>query len=103
MKKVGIGNKGGFWLLCFYSNVLFSQFDYIKTPEELEKSATGWGNSLINIGIILGAIAAVYALVNIFKGIENGDEHTWRVAGGWFSGISFFIVGLWFVKTYVMR
>ncbi len=98
-----IKNIGAFILLCFYTISSSAQIKYINNIEDLNTGAKRWGNSLLDIALYVGAIAAVLSLVKVFKGIEKGDEQVAKVAGGWFAAVSVFIIGMWFVKEYVIR
>lgn len=90
-------------LLCFNTLPAISQIRYIQSIQELEEKGNGWGDTLINIAVLSGGVAAVLSLVKVFKGIERGDQEVQKVAGGWFAAMSVFIIGVWFIKKFVMK
>jgi formate hydrogenlyase subunit 3/multisubunit Na+/H+ antiporter MnhD subunit len=74
----------------------------INSVEEMEEIARSASEPAVIIAYYLGGAFALFSLINVFKGVQQGDDETSRKAGGWLVALCVYLAGIWIVDKFIL-
>lgn len=87
--------------ICPFFYVRAQKWDTIDSMEEMETMARNAMHPAIVIAYFVGATFALFTLIKVFKGIRDGDDGVWQIAGGWLAALMVYLFGIWIVNEFI--
>lgn len=89
-------------LLLSFSQQINSQDYIINDISELETIAKNNKKNAVSIAYYLAAVLAIFSLINVFKGVREGDRGSYRRAAAFLAAFFIYLGGIYVVNTFVL-